>query len=177
MNSLNSRKILLHFEKTPVNSVKFNYLHLECTNRIKLRFPPHELCMLSIHKLVYHLRNKNVELKSRNFDQTYHSETKRDLLVYEQKLLKFSCDLPNLFASRLNKEMNSEERYDKSHTFTSKGGEITLNDDKTIRLNVPKGTFKRETLVKCKCRFVLFFTFLCQMKCFLIRNNMMSSTM
>ena len=51
--------------------------------------------------------------------------------------------------------MNSEERYDKSHTFTANGGEITLNDDKTIRLNVPNGAFKQETLVKCKFEFRL----------------------
>ena len=54
--------------------------------------------------------------------------------------------------------MNSEERYDKFHKFTSDGGEITLNDDKTIRLNVPKGAFKQDTLVNCKLEFFLLFS-------------------
>ena len=94
--------------------------------------------------------------KSRNFDQTSHHEVRRDLLACEQKLVKLLHEYSHgLFAFCLNKEMNSEERYDKSHTFTSNGGEITLNDDKTIRLNVPNGAFKQETLVKCKFGFTL----------------------
>ena len=80
----------------------------------------------------------------------------------------FKISFESLFPSRTKNKMNSHvlvhnseetmlnntERYDRKFKFTPSGGEVPLNDNGTILLNVPEGAFTDDTIVYCEWRII-----------------------